>query len=85
MRDDDILVVVSKVESSVKGIRVDVPSEMTRSDYNELIGSCVRFDNGRLCNMGVGETRIFLVDPSHIVEANQVLKRYGVEAKISKD
>ena len=76
---------VPKVEPSVRGIRVDVPSEMARNDYNELIGFCVRFDDGRLCHMGIGETRIFLVDPSQIVEANEILKRYGAEAKISKD
>lgn len=72
-------------EESVRGIRVDVPSEMTRDDFNELIGFCVRFDDSRLCHMGVGETRIFLVDPSHVVEANRILKRYGVEAKILKN
>jgi hypothetical protein len=61
---------------------VDVPSEMTRGDFNELIGFCVPFDDNRLCHMGIGETRIFQVDPSHVVEANEILKRYGTEARI---
>lgn len=69
----------SEVPSEVKGIRVDVPSEMARDDFNELIDFCIPFDDGLRCHMGVGETRVFLVHPSHATEANKILKRYGVE------
>ena len=57
---------------------------MTRQDYNGLIDHCVPFDDRLMCHMGVGETRIFLVHPSHVAEANKILKRYGVEAKIPR-
>ena len=69
----------------VKGIRVDVPSELSPDDFRELIRFCLLFEDGRPCHFGVGETRVFLVHPSRISEANKILKRYGVEvAKASE-
>jgi hypothetical protein len=62
-----------------RGIRVDVPSYLAPDDYNGLTDLCVLFDDGRRCHMGVGETRIFLVHPSHVVEANKILRKYNVE------
>jgi len=67
------------VPPKVKGIRVDVPSELARDDFQKLIDLCIRFEDGLQCHTGVGETRIFLVHPSHITDANKILKRYGVE------
>ena len=63
----------------VEGIRVDVPSYLDPIDYRELTHLCIRFEDGQLCHMGVGSTRVFLVHPVHVLEANKILKRYGVE------
>jgi hypothetical protein len=79
------MAVDSEASPKVKGIRVDVPSELSPDDFRELIHFCLLFEDGRPCHFGVGETRVFLVHPSHVSEANKILKRYGVEAaKISK-
>jgi len=69
----------TEAQPGVKGIRVDVPSYLAPDDYNRLTDLCVLFDDGRRCHMGVGETRIFLVHPSHVAEANEILKKYNVE------
>jgi hypothetical protein len=66
-------------QPKVEGIRVDVPSYLAPEDYNRLTDLCIRFDDGQRCHMGVGETRIFLIHPSHVSEANEILKRYSVE------
>jgi len=63
----------------MEGIRVDVPTYLAPEDFNTLTNLCVLFDDGRRCHMGVGETRIFLVHPSHVAEANEILRKYGVE------
>jgi hypothetical protein len=65
--------------AEVEGIRVEVPSYLDPTDYRELTHLCIRFDDGQLCHMGVGDTRVFLVHPLHVLEANKILKRYGVE------
>jgi hypothetical protein len=65
--------------AEVEGIRVDVPSYLDPTDYRELTHLCIRFDDGQLCHMGVGSTRVFLVHPLHVREANKILKQYGVE------
>ena len=65
--------------AKVEGIRVDVPSYLDPTDFQELIDLCLPFEDGRLCHMGVGSTRVFLVHPLHAAEANKILKRYGVE------
>ncbi|HYA55173.1 MAG TPA: hypothetical protein VED22_00100 [Nitrososphaerales archaeon] len=62
-----------------EGIRVDVPSYLAPDDFHRLTDLCLQFDDGTRCHMGVGETRIFLVDPSHVPEANIILRRYNVE------
>lgn len=66
-------------QPKVKGIRVDVPSYLAPDDYKGLTDLCLLFDDGQRCHMGVGETRIFLVDPSHVAEANKILEKYNVE------
>jgi len=65
-------------EPKVEGITVEVPSYLVPDDYNRLTDLCIRFDDGMRCHMGVGDTRIFLVHPSRVAEANEVLKGYGV-------
>jgi len=65
--------------AEVEGIRVDVPSYLDPTDYRDLTHLCIRFDDGQLCHMGAGNTRVFLVHPLHLLEANKILKRYGVE------
>jgi len=65
--------------AEVEGIRVDVPSYLDPTDYRDLTHLCIRFDDGQLCHMGAGSTRVFLVHPLHLLEANKILKRYGVE------
>jgi hypothetical protein len=70
--------VASRAEPKAEGITVEVPSYLVPDDYNRLTDLCIRFDDGLRCHMGVGETRIFLVHPSRVVEANEVLKGYGV-------
>jgi len=70
---------VSEARPKAEGIRVDVPSYLAPDDFNRLTDLCVLFDDGQRCHMGVGETRIFLVDPSHVAEANLILRRYNVE------
>ena len=62
-----------------EGIRVDVPGFLAPDDYNRLTDLCLLFDDGQRCHMGVGETRIFFVHPSHVAEANRILKKYNVE------
>jgi len=69
----------SEAQPRVEGIRVDVPSYLVPSDYNRLTDLCILFDDGRRCHMGVGESRIFLVHPSRVAEANEILKKYNVE------
>jgi len=68
-----------EVQPKVRSIRVDVPSYLAPDDFHGLTDLCIPFDDGRWCHMGVGETRIFLVNPSHVAEANRILKRYNVE------
>jgi hypothetical protein len=66
-------------EPKVEGITVEVPSYLVPDDYNRLTDLCIRFDDGMRCHMGLGDTRVFLVHPSRVTEANEILKRYGVE------
>ena len=68
-----------RAEPKVEGITVEVPSYLVPDDYNRLTDLCVRFDDGMRCHMGVGDSRVFLVRPSRVVEANEILKKYGVE------
>lgn len=68
-----------EVRPGVEGIRVDVPSYLAPDDYNRLTDLCVLFSDGQRCHMGVGATRIFLVHPSRVTEANEILKKYDVE------
>jgi hypothetical protein len=68
-----------EAQPRVEGIRVDVPSYLAPDDFHELIDLCVPFDDGRRCHMGVGSTRVFLVHPSRVTEANKILKKYEVE------
>jgi len=70
---------VPHAQPKAEGIRVDVPSYLAPADFRRLTDLCVLFDDGRRCHMGVGETRIFLVDPSRVTEANEILRRYNVE------
>ena len=70
---------VPHAQPKAEGIRVDVPSYLAPDDFRRLTDLCVLFDDGRRCHMGVGETRIFLVDPSCVAEANVILRRYNVE------
>jgi len=70
---------VSEAKPKAVGIRVDVPSYLAPDDFHRLTDLCVLFDDGQRCHMGVGETRIFLVDPSHVAEANLILRKYDVE------
>ena len=70
---------VPHAQPKAEGIRVDVPSYLAPDDFRRLTDLCVLFDDGRRCHMGVGETRIFLVDPSRVTEANVILRRYNVE------
>jgi len=69
----------SEAQPRVEGIRVDVPAYLAPNDYNSLTDLCILFDDGRRCHMGVGESRIFLVHPSRVAEANEILKKYDVE------
>ena len=66
-------------EAHQKGIRVDVPSYLLPDDFRRLTDLCLLFEDGQRCHMGVGDTRIFLVSPSRVTEANEILKRYNVE------
>jgi len=68
-----------RVEPKIEGITVEVPSYLVPDDYNRLTDLCIRFDDGMRCHMGVGDSRIFLVHPSRVAEANEILKRYGVK------
>ena len=70
--------VASRAEPKVEGITVEVPTYLVPDDYNRLTDLCIRFDDGMRCHMGVGDTRIFLVHPSRVAEANEILKAYGV-------
>ena len=70
--------VASRAEPKVEGITVEVPTYLVPDDYNRLTDLCIRFDDGMRCHMGVGDTRIFLVHPSRVAEANEILKGYGV-------
>jgi len=70
---------VPHAQPKAEGIRVDVPSYLAPDDFRRLTDLCVLFDDGRRCHMGVGETRIFLVNPSRVTEANVILRRYNVE------
>jgi len=63
----------------IEGIRVDVNSYLVPDDFRRLTDLCVLFDDGRRCHMGVGNTRIFLVHPSHVTEANEILRKYNAE------
>ena len=69
----------SSARPKEEGITVEVPSYLVPDDYHRLTDLCIRFDDGMLCHMGVGDSRIFLVHPSHVAEANVILKTYGVE------
>ena len=64
---------------NAEGIRVDVPSYVDPPDFRELTNFCLPFEDGQLCHMGVGSTRVFLVHPMHVSEANKILRKYGVE------
>ena len=70
---------VPEAQPKVEGIRVDVPSYLVPDDYKRLTDLCVLFSDGQRCHMGVGETRIFLVHPSRVTEANEILRKYKVE------
>jgi hypothetical protein len=69
----------SEAQPRVGGIRVDVPTYLAPDDFHELLDFCVPFEDGRRCHMGVGSTRVFLVHPSRVNEANRILKKYEVE------
>jgi len=69
----------SEVRQKAKGIRVDVPSYLVPDDYERLTNLCLLFEDGQRCHMGVGDTRIFLVDASSVTEANEILRRYDVQ------
>ena len=71
--------VQGKGPGKVEGIRVDVPSYVDPPDFRALTHLCLPFEDGQLCHMGVGSTRVFLVHPLHVPEANVILKKYGVE------
>ena len=66
------------VQPKVTGIRVDVPAYLLPDDFKRLTDLCLLFEDGQRCHMGVGETRVFLVNPSRVTEANEILKRYSV-------
>jgi len=70
---------VQGAEPKVYGITVEVPSYLVPDDYNRLTDLCVRFDDGMRCHMGVGDSRVFLVRPARVAEANEILRKYGVE------
>ena len=69
----------SEARPSRGGIRVDVPCYIQPDDYRRLTDFCLLFEDGQRCHMGVGEARIFLVNPSRVTEANEILRRYDVE------
>ena len=70
---------VSDAQLKAEGIRVDVPSYLPPDDFKRLTNICLLFEDGQRCHMGVGETRVFLVHPLHVTEANEILKKYNVK------
>ena len=70
---------VSDIQPKAEGIRIDVPSYLFPDDFKKLTDLCLLFEDGQRCHMGVGETRVFLVHPSRVTEANEILRRYNVK------
>ncbi|MHB1764923.1 MAG: hypothetical protein ACYCS1_05235 [Gammaproteobacteria bacterium] len=68
---------------TMEGIEVKIASPLAEIDYNRLLKYCLPFENGDLVSVK-DNIKTFSIHPSHIRQANTILKHYNIHIDITE-